>query len=236
MVCNSGVSLIPDINGEMHHFVNSGLYDALFIMEDEETKTLWNHVTGEALYGKLAGYRLPVTNLMQMNVAQALELDPGMQVAISDRPYRGAANMMPPAYSPDNGDPQMMDMFTRTLGKEDQRRPRMDMGLGVWSEKHRRYYPVHTLRANGNPVIDEFDGKTLLVYLDPETFILSAIYVESRAARREGQDILLDNGLRVRSGRLVDADDRSLPVERPQQIFTRWYGFSLTFPNPEIYE
>ena len=129
MVCNSGVSLIPDINGEMHHFVNSGLYDALFIMEDEETKTLWNHVTGEALY-----------------------------------------------------------------------------------------------------------GKTLLVYLDPETFILSAIYVESRAARREGQDILLDNGLRIRSGRLVDADDRSLPVERPQQIFTRWYGFSLTFPDPEIYE
>jgi len=25
-------------------------------------------------------------------------------------------------------------------------------------------------------------------------------------------------------------------VSKPQQIFTRWYGFSLSFPNPEIIE
>ena len=44
------------------------------------------------------------------------------------------------------------------------------------------------------------------------------------------------NGHQVRAGRLVDADNAPVATERPQQIFTRWYGFSLTFPNPEIYE
>ena len=220
----------------MHHFVNSGLYDALFIMEDEETKTLWNHVTGEGLYGPHAGYRMPVANLLQLSVAQALELDPAMQVAISDRPYQGEGAAPSAANSPAKDDAQLMDMFTETLGKEDARRPRMDMGLGVWLGSTHRYYPARTLREQGKFVIDEFEGRNLLVYVDPATSTLGAIYVDSKNAHMEEGVILLDNGHRVRAGRLVDADNAPVATERPQQIFTRWYGFSLTFPNPEIYE
>ena len=32
------------------------------------------------------------------------------------------------------------------------------------------------------------------------------------------------------------ADGGAVPMERPNQVFTRWYGFSLTFPNPEVFE
>jgi len=72
----------------MHHFTNAGLYDALFVMQDTETKTLWNHITGEALYGDLVGRTLgPVANVLQTNVAQALARDPAARVAISDRMY-----------------------------------------------------------------------------------------------------------------------------------------------------
>ena len=49
MVCNSGTSLVPTIGGAMHHFENVGLYDGLFVMQDTESKTFWNHMTGEAL-------------------------------------------------------------------------------------------------------------------------------------------------------------------------------------------
>lgn len=236
MVCNSGVSLIPEISGKTHHFVNSGLYDALFIMEDEETKTLWNHVTGEGLYGKHAGYRMPVANLLQLSVAQAMEMDPAMQVAISDRPYLGEPNASSESYSPENDDPQLMDMFTETLGKEDTRRPRMDMGLGVWSESTYRFYPARTLRERGKVVIDSFEGRNLLVYVDSATSTMAAIYVDSPGARLEDGELLLDNGHRVRAGRIVDADNQSVETDRPQQIFTRWYGFSLTFSKPEIFE
>ena len=88
MVCNSGTSLVPTINGTMHHFDNVGLYDALFVMQDQETKTLWNHITGEAVYGPLVGKSLgPVGNLLQLNVEQALLMDEGLEIAISDRAY-----------------------------------------------------------------------------------------------------------------------------------------------------
>ena len=72
----------------MHHFDVVGLYDALFVMQDNETKTLWNHITGEPLYGPMVGRTLgPIGNLLQMDVARALKIDPKTQVAISNRVY-----------------------------------------------------------------------------------------------------------------------------------------------------
>jgi hypothetical protein len=72
----------------MPNFENVGLYDGLFVMQDSETKTLWNHSTGEAMYGPRVGRTLgPLDNVLQMNVKQALTLDPNMKVAISDRAY-----------------------------------------------------------------------------------------------------------------------------------------------------
>jgi len=215
----------------MHHFVNAGLYDALFVMQDTETKTLWNHITGEALYGELVGRGLPISNLLQVDVRQALNMDPDVHVAISDRPVLGRMR----GVGPGGPNAQLMPMFIETLGVEDTRRPRMDMGLGVWSEQTRKYYPVETLRERGKAVIDTIDGKNVLVYLDALTSTPAAVFVEATEARFDGQEIFLDNDRLLRSGVLVGADGQPLPREQPQQIFTRWYGFALTFPDPEIY-
>ena len=57
----------------MPRFNNVGLYDALFVMQDETSKTLWNHITGEAMYGPHVGRTLgPVGNMLQMSVEQAI--------------------------------------------------------------------------------------------------------------------------------------------------------------------
>ena len=58
MVCNSGASLVPTVNGKMHRFNNVGLYDGLFVMQDTETGTLWRHIDGQALYGPMVGRSL----------------------------------------------------------------------------------------------------------------------------------------------------------------------------------
>ena len=34
---------------------------------------------------------------------------------------------------------------------------------------------------------------------------------------------------------LIDRSGQRRPVQRPQQMFTRWYGFSLTFPGCEVF-
>lgn len=215
----------------MHHFLNVGLYDGLFIMQDTETESLWNHITGEAVYGELAGYTMPVSNLLQTNVRQALDMNPDMQIAISDRPVSGMSARL----GPNNANAELSDPFSQTLGSEDTRRDRMEMGLGVWTEHSRKYYPMTTLREEGRVLIDEIGGKGLIVYLDPASSTPAAAYVEASSATLEGREIVLDGGRSIRAGMLVESDGSSNPLEQPLQIFTRWYGYALTFPGSEIY-
>jgi hypothetical protein len=245
--------LVPTIDGQLHHFSNVGLYDGIFTLQDAETKTLWNHITGEAEYGPLVGRSLgPPGNELQMNVNQALAMDPKMVIAISDRVYfaggrqfgtpagigsgggrgQGAANQGPAG---PNTKATMNDRFAATLGKEDQRRPRMELGLGIWSVSTRRYYPVARIRERGGALLDRLDGRTVLIYIDSESNTPAALFVTATAAKIEGKDIVLDRGSMLRSGVLFDRRGKRLPMERPQQIFTRWYGFALTFPGSEIF-
>ena len=231
MVCNTGVSLIPTIDGTMHHFVVSGLYDALFVMQDTETKTLWNHITGEAVYGELIGRKLPVSNLLQINPKQALAMDPHMDVAISSRPFAESARRN----APDNPDAALSSRFIETLGTEDTRRPRMDMGLGVWSGDVRRFYPMETIRNRGQAFIDVIDNRKVLIYIDPESSTPGALFTNAGGAKVQGKEVRLDNGASLRSSVLVGRDGKPQLVDRPQQIFTRWYGFALTFPGCEVF-
>lgn len=213
----------------MLHFNNVGLYDGLFVMQDEESKTLWNHITGEAMYGPHVGRTLgPIDNLLQMNVGEALDFDPAMQVAISDRPFSGMGrNFL-------DNNAQLSAMFAETLGEEDTRRPRMDMGLGIWNAGTRRYYPMEDIREAG-AIIDELDGREILVFIDARSATPTALYVNAQSATVEGREIHLDTGQIVRGGMLFDAEGSRLDSERPQQIFTRWYGYSLTFPGAQVY-
>jgi len=248
VVCNSGTSLVPTIDRKMHHFNNVGLYDALFVMQDTESKTLWRHIDGQALYGPLVGSTLgPVGNLLQVNVQQALVSDTQTRVAISNRPYFSGGRQLGGEPGGRAGIPggggrgapaesaQLMDMFVQTLGKEDTRRPRMELGLGIWTSRTRRYYPVSAIRERGKAFIDRIDGKSALIYIDPETNNPAALFVNAENAKVEGTEVRLDNGSVVRAGMLMDRNGRSQNADRPQQIFTRWYGFALTFPDPEIF-
>lgn len=244
----------------MHHFDNVGLYDALFVMQDKETKTLWNHITGDALYGPLVGRRLgPVGNLLQMSVDQALAVDAAMQVAISDRPYvvnsrqfgpagpiagaegrgRGGAAAGPStALGAGPGGPSpdrtLSAGFIQTLGNEDTRLSRMELGLGIVTDRTVRFYPMSVIQQRG-ALIDEINGRKVLVFMDQATFTPAALYVNASRATVDGRDIRLDTGAVVRMGLLVDARGAQVNAERPQQLFSRWYGFSLTFPRPEIF-
>jgi len=239
--------LVPDIDGKLHHFSNVGLYDGLFVMQDGETKTLWNHITGEAMYGPLVGHNLgPVRNLLQMHVKQALAMDSKMQVAISDRIYFAGGRQLGSAGSPGAGgaasrasgpnpNAEMSARFIPTLGKEDPRRPRMELGLGVWTGATRRYYPMERIRERGGAFMDQLGGRQVLIYIDPETYTPAAMFVNASSAKVEDNEVRLNNRSVVRSGVLFDHGGKRQTAERPQQVFTRWYGFALTFPGCEVF-
>ena len=228
--------MVPIIEGQTYNFINSGLYDGLFVLQDTETETLWNHMTGEAVYGLHAGLNMPISNLLHMNVKKALATDQDMEIAISDRRYNLAGNTAGVAgtYSPDNKDAELMEQFIVTLGPEDQRRPRMDMGLGIWTDSSQRYYPLETLRSEGSYLVDTVDGRDLLVILEPLTSTPTAVYWKSDEVKLEGTEFLLSDGYRIQNGQLKNEAGEQVDIDQPQQIFTRWYGFALTFPKAEV--
>lgn len=245
--------MVPTIDGTMHHFDNVGLYDALFVMQDQETKTLWNHISGEALYGPLVGRTLgPVGNFLQMSVEQALLREPMTSVAISDSPYfvngqpfgrdgpiaggrgRGRGAGGGGRLELDDPNASLRAGFIDTLGTEDTRLERMEMGLGVVIEDTVRFYPMNVIRERG-ALVDTVDGRNVLIFIDQSTFTPAALFVDASSATLEDREIHLDTGGVVRMGALFDAAGDQVDARRPQQLFSRWYGFALTFPGPQIF-
>lgn len=225
--------MTPVIDGKTHHFVFRGLYDGVSFLMDYRTESYWNHITGRAMYGPLQGEEMSLDNLLHMSVEQALAVYPDLRVAISDRPIRGEQSRFWPLAKQI---PVLSQRFRSTMAGEDVRRSTMDVGLGVWTDEAARYYPLEFVAAAGDVVIDELAGRRLLIYLDPTGHALAALYTNATEAHWDGKTLRLDTGASIRSGVLLGPDEGRVPMERPLQLFTRWYGFALTFPDTGIYE
>jgi len=227
--------MAPSIDGRVHWFSEHGLYDGLFLMRDEESGTFWDHMTGEAVYGPLAGTTLDIEALRQTTVAQALRQDPGTRVALSDQQMGSDENVqLDGLLSRIRGG--LSDFFSGTVDREDDRRPTLDLGLGIWGGERAIYYPYDTVLEKGKAILDEYEGRGIVVYLDPTARALMAYFTEAEGYTWDGDILRLSDGSYVEGGVLMDAERQRLRGRRPLQVFTRWYGFSLTFPGVPIYE
>jgi hypothetical protein len=226
--------MAPSIDGVRHTFAEHGLYDGLFLMRDEETGTFWDHLTGEAVYGPRVGTVLEVANLLHSRAGQVLANDPDALIALSDRALRADEDMEPRSLlARVRG--RLNRMFSSTIEEEDARLPTMDIGLGIWDGEEARYYSYERVVAESRAVLDTFRGQRTLVFLDPSSYVLSSFLVDAESLRWDDDVLRLSNDQYVEGGILYDPDGTRAEAARPLQIFTRWYGFSLTFPDTEIY-
>ncbi len=227
--------MAPGIDGDVHRFAEHGLYNGLFLLRDEESGTFWDHLTGEAVYGPLVGSTLEVSNLMQTTVAQVLGQDPGALVALSDRaPMQIDENMSLAGLLRRTGQ-RLSQMFGSTVAREDNRMPTMDLGMGVGDGEEARYYSYDRVTGKGNVVLDELAGRPVAVYLDPSAYALAAVYIDTDGTTWEEKVLYFSDGSYIEGGVFHNASGERAQIERPHQIFTRWYGFALTFPETEIY-
>ncbi len=217
-----------------------GLYDGLFLFGDEKTGTYWNHMTGEALYGPLAGKRLELYNVLHSTVRQVLAQDPAALVAISEHP-RVALQQGPRqrvswlSRLMRRGERGLSGQFLGTIREEDDRRPTMELGIGIWNGSTARYYPMPAVEEQGRVILDTFEGRSVLVYYDPTAYALISHYTTADRVWWEDDVLRLSTGERIENGLLFNEDGDQIEAESPLQVFTRWYGFSLTFPATEIY-
>ena len=155
------------------------------------------------------------------------------RVALQERTRRGPVSWLSRLIR--RGDRGLSGEFEGTIRTEDDRRPTMELGIGVWNDSGARYYAMETVEEHGRALLDSFDERRVLVYYDPTAYALLALYTTSERVWWEGDVLRFSDGGRIEDGLRFAEDGERVEAERPLQVFTRWYGFSLTFPNAEIF-
>ena len=178
----------------MHHFSAGGLYNGLVLLIDDETGTYWDHITGVAVHGPLAGARLETWGIELETAQAAAAEDPGIRLLRSRR-HRALGWLMSMGRGIWGVLGRPPPRFPATMAAVDPRLGQMTMGLGVVAGEA-RFYPVKKI---GKGVSDGWDGRRLRLTLGPSGRIPRAVWEDDGA--------------------------------RPFQLFSRWYGFVLTFPN-----
>jgi len=238
-ICNSGAVFSPVVEDEVYRFSERGFYDAMVLLYDSETGSYWDHLKGQCVYGTLVGTQLKrLSNLLHMTAKQALSAYPTIQVALSSLSPEQAEEGKEDDDWRQEVQPEWSQRLQQTLGQEDTRLPRLDMGLGIWTEGMAgtsRYYPIRKLHEMENAVIDTFLGRLLVIYIDPETATPGAFFTDATSLKWIGDELRLSTGDAVRNATLFSKQGDLKKMERPLQLFSRWYGFAAKFPDCSIY-
>jgi hypothetical protein len=190
------------VNNQVYHFGTIGLTNGLSTLADRETRTHWDHITGEAIAGPLAGSQLEVWSFHMTTVAAALAEYP--DITISSSTYRSFQKSLAQRLYPHfiHGKVWLPSFFYASMNTPvDTRLPRLTQGLGVVVGQKAKYYPMNRIPPQGI------------------------------------HDIWFDRVMHVQRG-VIDSVPRARwedTKEEPIQLLSRWYGFSFTYPNCEIF-
>lgn len=234
VVCNAGMLFSPLIDGKILHFADGGFYNAMTLLTDTETRSVWNHITGHCLHGVHKGTQL--THLgapLQKTVAQVISEYPNAIFIQSQLHDENAQMVQQENANRLNPDLTLSTRAMNTLRLEDERLPRFDMGLGIWTANSKKFYPYRKI-VRENAIIDTLEGRKILVYVSPVGVAPEAIYTTATTFEWLDDILKLDNGQTIQDGVLYDAEGQQIIAERPQQLFQRWYSFTLLFDNCEI--
>lgn len=229
--CNTGMVFNSTMEGRNFNFHRRGAYEGLLLLWDEETHSYWQHITGQCLYGKSEGKKLQeIATTRQMSTAEALIYP--MPAVLIDSALTPGQKKLSGAMETMRAHPERVeDRIFSTVEAEDKRRPRFELGLGVWKDEVSRFFPLILLHSTDNAYVTEFEGRQMLIYQTPDAIAPVAAYLTTRYARWRGDVLRLDNGAYIQEETYFAPDGYSQPLERPRQLLMRWYGFALTFPN-----
>ncbi|MCU0513497.1 MAG: DUF3179 domain-containing protein [Anaerolineae bacterium] len=235
-LCNGGAFYNAEHKGMVLQFAVQGFYDVMSLIADQQTQSYWNHLTGECVTGQLAGDTLIRWNsLLQMTAHQAHHAYPDAlftEIMLDDTAAETGAKWNQRYRLPDNPD---YGGLIRTLGTEDKRLPRHDIGVGIWTQQTRRYYSVLQIFDKHGVIIDQVDGRTIVVCMDEVVGLPTVFYCETQTAVLHHGILHLDNNQIYKLGRLYQGD-QPVKIERPNHNAIRWYSFSSLFPDCAIYD
>jgi hypothetical protein len=148
------------VNGNVHHFGAIGFTNGLAVLADRETCKHWDHITGEAFAGPMAGMRLDVWSIQMTTVAAARAAYPSLEVSLSG--YRSfqkkLAQWLYPRFI--HGRVLFPWFFYASLSEPiDPRLDKMTQGLGVIVGEQAKFYPLGSIAEAG--INDDWQGRIL---------------------------------------------------------------------------
>lgn len=146
-----------ELDGRTLTFLVSGkLWRNSLVMQDEETGTLWSHITGEAMSGELAGAVLELVPAVQTTWAQWRAAHP------ETRLLRKSAEITSSRYASYFADPERTGIFRSNWLRE--RLPGKELVFGIRSGVHAAAVTAGALAAGG-PVRVQLGEQVITVEL-----------------------------------------------------------------------
>lgn len=148
------------MDGQRLHFFLLGLNNQNFIMEDRETGTWWQQVSGEAILGPLKGKRLKLIVADEVSFAIWKRENSNGQVMTLAAEFADR-------YLPSGWEVRFrMPRPGRKSDSEEILKPR-DLVVGVSVAGRAKAYPLKDLREQ-NPVADSLGGTKVLLVVAPD--------------------------------------------------------------------
>ncbi len=192
------------IDGQLHHFAGGGLYNGMVLLKDHESGTYWDHMTGEGLHGPLVGHQLEVWLTENTTVKAALQDYPDILLH------------------------QSSDLATELYWRKDHNAERDS--YNIMQEKSALPGFFRDTMIEVDPRLPELTQGLGLFENDQARFYsFDAIPLAGLTDEWQGQPVQIQWG----TSKLPYAI-HPITGERPMQLLTRWYGFSLTFPDVEL--
>ena len=149
------------MDGRTLTFHLAGINNQNFIMQDDQTGTWWQQVTGEAFLGPLEGRRLTLVPQDQLTFATwRAEAPRGRVLKPDDRIVRAGK------YAPADWERDVLRY--RTPASADKQIPPRALVVGVAVNDGATAYPVERLTAAG-ATLDEVGGEPIVVVRAPDT-------------------------------------------------------------------
>jgi hypothetical protein len=228
-VCNSGMVYDGRVAGRRLRFDPEAVWRANMLMRDRETGTLWQHATGEAVVGPLAGERLSVLGgrLMTWGAWRTAHPDTTLARDSTDREWGGLLPKETTYRVVEDGG-LLTALVPRLAGPTDRLGPLREV-VGVDLAGHARAYPLDRLADRGR-IDDELGGVGLTLTFD-------------RRANRVDVTVDVDDDddadVAVTEGASAGPEDEAAGATRdetPAVKRTRWLEWVEFHPETTVFE
>jgi hypothetical protein len=148
-------------------------------MRDDQTRSIWDHITGQAIDGPLKGHQLDIWPMTVTTFEAELGRDRGTQLARSN--YRSIQQWLfsKTKKKAINEKGFIPPFFHLTMSTAiDDRLPKLAQGLGVFEDQEARFYPMNCLEK-GQSLQDNWGSGRLRVQRDAVDGMLQATWQET---------------------------------------------------------